>query len=331
MDYQACICVACQQRIEFPAEMAAQTINCPTCSQALILPAVTPPAVVEKRKGIFGGLLALVDQVKERHHEAAFQKDCVNAMETKLAAVLADGELEPHEAEQLVEALQFFGQSGFQLPQDKGRDFFLKIVEGIQWRADTDALVFKLQEAFGLYGVAPAAAAIMNRRRTLFALENGDFEPTKPGANVLLKRGELAYWLEVGEWVEEKVVRRRYEGGSQGVSIRVMKGVSFRVGAHRGQYVSDTGLVAVSRGELILTNKRVYFAGNRKSFSVPISDLAQIEFLSDAVIIFEEGREKSRMVRYLLPDRGEMVRAAFNGIFRKLKSELEADLERIDK
>jgi hypothetical protein len=330
MDYQACICFACQQRIEFPIEMAAQTINCPTCSQALILPAVTPPAVTEKRKSIFGGLLNIVDQVKERAHEISFQRECVKAMDSKLATVLDDGELEPHEAEQLVEALQFFGQSGFQLPQDKAREFFLKIVEGIHWREDSDGLVMKLKEAFGVYDVAPAASAMMNRKRAMFALENGEF-PALENPGMILKPGEFAYWSEPGAMAEVKVVRRSYQGGSRGVSIRVMKGVSFRVGAHRGQSVNETDLVHVSEGNLIITNKRFYFAGNRKTFSVKISDLDRIEFADDGIVIFENGREKPRIVQLANAARGEIVKAAFNGIFRKVKSSIEVELGRIGK
>ena len=69
---------------------------------------------------------------------------------------------------------------------------------------------------------------------------------------------------------EEKVISRKYQGGSQGMSFRVMKGVSYRVGGHRGHITSETGVVAVSDGELILTNNRVIFRGDKKSFTSKI-------------------------------------------------------------
>jgi hypothetical protein len=88
-------------------------------------------------------------------------------------------------------------------------------------------------------------------------------EPIKP-SRALLKSGEIAYAAVRGTLQEEKILR--YEAGSAGVSVRVMKGVSVRTGGTRGGAVR--GVVDVAEGELVITNRRVIFAGDRKSFSV---------------------------------------------------------------
>ena len=94
-----------------------------------------------------------------------------------------------------------------------------------------------------------------------------------PPPNVILRDGELVFLVTSGVAVEEKVVRREYAGGSRGVSIRVAKGVSFRVGNSRGHSVPISELVPISEGQLIITSLRVIFQGNPKSFADPVEKL----------------------------------------------------------
>ena len=80
----------------------------------------------------------------------------------------------------------------------------------------------------------------------------------------------MPHWKENASLLENKVISRRYESGSRGFNIRLAKGLNYRVGAHKGHIISDTELVAVSYGELVLTNKRIIFRGNTKSDLLPI-------------------------------------------------------------
>jgi hypothetical protein len=61
------------------------------------------------------------------------------------------------------------------------------------------------------------------RLRLLNEIQKGNL-PTVSVTNLVTQKGETAYWAEPAILAEEKVIRRRYEGGSQGVSFRVMKG-----------------------------------------------------------------------------------------------------------
>ena len=89
-------------------------------------------------------------------------------------------------------------------------------------------------------------------------------------SQLLLTKGEIAYWSERARLLEERVVDRRYVGGSQGFSVKVSKRVTYRVGLQRGQLISRRALVPISNGLLWLTNKRVIFIGDAKSFSVQL-------------------------------------------------------------
>ncbi|MDD5451975.1 MAG: hypothetical protein PHT49_08795 [Desulfovibrionales bacterium] len=97
------------------------------------------------------------------------------------------------------------------------------------------------------------------------------------------------------------MVRRRYEDGSHGVSIRIAKGLSYRIGAHRGHIVSDTAIVTVSLGQFVLTSKRAIFRGDKKSFNIKLDKILDLEFYNDGVKI-TEGTGKHRLLKIGNPE-----------------------------
>jgi hypothetical protein len=52
-----------------------------------------------------------------------------------------------------------------------------------------------------------------------------------------------------------------YVGGSHGVSVRIMKGVSYRVGAYRGHREVTQSMDFQSIGSLVVTNQAINFIG----------------------------------------------------------------------
>jgi hypothetical protein len=132
----------------------------------------------------------------------------------------------------------------------------------------------------------------------------------------MLQKNEVAFWCEPGNILEERVVGRRYEGGSQGVSFRIMKGVSYRVGAHRGHIVTDKAVVPVSAGHLIITNKRVIFRGDSKSFSIKFDKLLELNFYSDGVRLTDE-KGKPRLVRFAEEGNTDIVGAILSHAVNK--------------
>jgi hypothetical protein len=83
----------------------------------------------------------------------------------------------------------------------------------------------------------------------------------------LQKDENLIYLFWNVRYLEDKS-RTRYVGGSHGVSVRVMKGVYYRVGAFKGNPVRTTQRMQVDTGTLGVTNKHVYFCGPSKTFRV---------------------------------------------------------------
>lgn len=132
--------------------------------------------------------------------------------------------------------------------------------------------------------------------------------PAITASPVILQKSEKTHWVEPGNLLEERVISRRYEGGSHGVSIRIMKGVSYRVGAHRGHIVSETGIVPVSSGDFVITNKRAIFSGDRKSFSLRIDKLLDLEMFSNGTRLTDD-KGKIRQVQFNKPENTDIVGA----------------------
>ena len=109
-----------------------------------------------------------------------------------------------------------------------------------------------------------------------------------------LKKDEVPHFATYASLGELKSVRVGYQPGSRGVSIRLMKGVSYRVGSHRGHVIKEDKIVEKSRGALIVSNKRlplVPIHGN-KQVSIPIEKISLYRCSENYLELYKEGREK---------------------------------------
>lgn len=95
----------------------------------------------------------------------------------------------------------------------------------------------------------------------------------------LLKSGEKAYGSVFARLQEVQTVG--YAGGSSGVSVRVAKGLTLRTGGMRAHAVK--GAVIVASGEIVITDQRVLFAGDRKSFDIPLESLLNVTNYTDGI------------------------------------------------
>jgi hypothetical protein len=100
---------------------------------------------------------------------------------------------------------------------------------------------------------------------------------------VNLQKGEKVVWAFGGcEYWEDKT-KRSYQGGSHGVSVKMMKGVYYRVGAFKGSPVFSTERVLVDRGAVYITNRHIYFSGPAKSLRVPYPKIVSFLPFDDGV------------------------------------------------
>lgn len=90
------------------------------------------------------------------------------------------------------------------------------------------------------------------------------FQVDSPLPINLLKSEQLVWGFPKVDYLEDRT-RREYIGASRGVSVRVMKGVYYRVGAFKGHSIDRTERIHVDTGWCFVTNKNLCFAGFTKS------------------------------------------------------------------
>lgn len=98
-----------------------------------------------------------------------------------------------------------------------------------------------------------------------------------------LLKNEVPVWIFNNVKYYQLKTYRHYVGGSQGASIRIMKGVYYRVGGFRGHPVEETKLIKIDEGILCVTNRHIYFGGKLKSFRISYDKIVSFTPCSDGI------------------------------------------------
>ena len=132
---------------------------------------------------------------------------------------------------------------------------------------------------------------------------NEDFSDTIQinGLPILLGKTEKPVWLYNGIFAYEEKTGKRYEGHSQGVSIRIAKGVYYRVGASKGYPVDYTYTSEIGRGALIVTTKNIIFYSPGRTIKSPINKIISITPYENGLTIQRDGRTRPIMLSGLDP------------------------------
>jgi len=111
-----------------------------------------------------------------------------------------------------------------------------------------------------------------------------------------LKPGEaLVYKLQKVSLIESRSNGSTYQGGSRGVSLRIAKGVSYRIGASKGQLLKNPeSLQLIDQGTATFTNKRLIFAGMKASREWSFDKMTDVSQSADGqtVMISVSNRQK---------------------------------------
>lgn len=102
------------------------------------------------------------------------------------------------------------------------------------------------------------------------------------------QKDEKLIWLFKKTKYYERKIYKEYVGGYQGFSIRIAKGLYYRIGGFKGKPVETTKLVFVDEGLLGVTNKHLYFLGRLKSFRIKFEKIISFEPFSDGIGIYKE-------------------------------------------
>lgn len=176
-------------------------------------------------------------------------------------------------------------------------------VESIRGQAvSAEAQAQELEDRAASLSAATTTAINELKRRTEAELELGfdapylaaylkTHGPDDVQGPMILKRGERASLVAPATLARQQS-RRQWVGGSQGFSFPIgHTGIRYRVGSFHGHPIQQQFLGKLDTGDLVVTNQRIAFIGKVKSTSIPLGKLLHVECYSDAVAVFQEGRE----------------------------------------
>jgi hypothetical protein len=196
--------------------------------------------------------------------------------------------------------------------------------------ADSDEVVIRIEEeprtsvSASSGSVSPPAPihlgdvkAHLLKKSRIRAIELGELPVI--GSPIPLQKKEVAHFhFSSVLCMQERVVSREYSGGSAGVSFRVSRGVSYRVGSHRGHSVNRSELVSLGSGDLILTSKRLVFSGER-AFSIPLLKILHFVPGCDGLEITKDSTAmNNKPFTFVCNDSdSELLNAAFSACFNR--------------
>ncbi len=126
------------------------------------------------------------------------------------------------------------------------------------------------------------------------ALNKGETNLTPiPNPPIILKKNEEACVALSGITLREARAVRHTRGGYAGPTIRVAKGVSFRMGSVAARSESRDELRDIDRGTLVLTNKRLIFIGSKRTTNIDLRKIISITAYKDGIASQRENKQKT--------------------------------------
>ena len=116
--------------------------------------------------------------------------------------------------------------------------------------------------------------------------------PPQPVQSPLALRGEeKAFLVEPAELGRQKTAASP-NSASEGLAFPIVEtGVPYRVGTYRSQPIPQDSVTKLGAGAFVVTDQRLGFIGQLKSFSFPLSGLLQVEQYKDGLTLLREGRD----------------------------------------
>lgn len=106
---------------------------------------------------------------------------------------------------------------------------------------------------------------------------------------IILQKNESIIWAYPCVACYQDKKRKYYQGGSSGVSVKVMQGVYLRSGAIKGHPVEYTENVYLGDGGLFITNKHLFWISADKSIKIPVKKIISVLPVDDGIVIQKDG------------------------------------------
>lgn len=254
--------------------------------------------------------MGIFDKLKVTFSSGKLKKEQLEKLRETIWNVVTDGEVTDRELE-VINKLYSESELSQEDLQKLRNEVFTQIVhQAISDRRVTESELRSLNHLIERLEISPEIESWAEKQigyyRLFTLIESGESLPQGSPIGLILQKNEVCHLSLPAQLLEERVVSRNYSGGSRGVNVRLIKGVSFKVGQNRGQMVSQTGLVIISEGYFIITNKRLVFSGDRKSVSTAIEKLLDLNVFSNGLSFSATNRQKPTIIQLSVSEEAEL-------------------------
>lgn len=127
---------------------------------------------------------------------------------------------------------------------------------------------------------------VMDEARRLWQINHGPLVPVS--SPLLLKKGEVAYAVAEGDALETRSRTTSYRYGGPSVRVRIMKGVSYRVGSASVSRTTEEYSHSFGSGTVVLTDRRLLFRAAEKTININYPKIVDFELYRDGVKIYKD-------------------------------------------
>ena len=120
-------------------------------------------------------------------------------------------------------------------------------------------------------------------REDINKINNGEL-PNIAVYGLNLQNGEYCCYADYAQTFKDKIITTGYTKKGAGVSIRVMKGLSYHTGGGGTQAIRETQRTTYN-GLLYITNQRVIYTSQNNSFDKPFNKITSIMEAKDGLLI----------------------------------------------
>lgn len=234
-------------------------------------------------------------ELTEAGSRAVFNDAARQLYREHLVTALADGEVTPAEREnidRIADGLELSADDSRRLYEQEGTRalqlFFNSVTADKRFSPDEEERLNQMAAALGITIQHDASTQQMLERFRLFGqIESGQLPVVEAG--ILLARGETCHFKTDNIAQKEiRTVTKRVNYSGVSSSIKIMKGVRYRVGSITPQRITHDVMLQIDAGALFLTSKRVLIQGTRKKTSIPLQKLIHFTIYNDGLQLQKE-------------------------------------------
>lgn len=225
------------------------------------------------------------------------EKEGIQQYRKILTHFLKDGVIDPLELEQLG-----YIENKYELTKEEIRKIQRKALSTYFSEIISDQRISEeerksLQDLLNLFSLKTDEInfdqKIFNKYYTLGLIEQGSLPSieNKDDLNIIFKPDEILHFGAPSQLNKIKKVTKRINYAGWTGSIKIMKGVRYRIGSIGVQTKTQEILAIEDIGIIYITSQRIGFKGNKKQFNILLNKILSFELFAEGLFIFKQGRE----------------------------------------